>query len=341
MPEKFDSQSEILPPLLYQDAWDQLLNEEDGTFKNTLEQLVDVTKDLAADQSADLAWLQDDATIKRRWQHAIAVSGCLGNDMVIRVSKRDEKPDPAEQLRGSLEVVQTALDRYGWVTPGLSFKFVEDGFQWLEKEGRQIEAHMFDVVDLRDMDEPVQLLDANDFEGFKTLSNDEIEDLRLQINERVMHKRFGSGANYSHNLPNGWCAFSDARTFRSFQTRLRFGTPDVELEYDEIATYVTELVAYRKQQNPEYGEFPITPKLSKAQDNHLYYIFNYLFQMRNITEQPYFDSYSLTQTIGSTRQMAKKLVAAEVLMEDDNDYGLTQPFFDYWLANHPSVSGEE
>jgi hypothetical protein len=310
--------------------------EQDETRMAQLGKLIADTQELTKDLHGAPAWVHDTQAVELRWRHATEVCAHIHDSA-------QGGPAPGERLRDGFDHMTRTIEKLGWQTPGIAFMFTN-------YEGSPGRA---DRIDLRDMNEPDSFVNMS-FEEFKAYSDEQVEALRQKLIGRIASNyNIASGRGGKHG---DYCLFTlpgtsdnqeqdDSYRFGDYSKWRRYGKPDKEVPYEDIVDYCQDLLDARRVRNPEYGAVPDSfNSLTGPQKEHVSYIFDYLWQSRNLDEQPLFDDYSLQETMGSTFAMAEKLAAKgvlDIILRSDNGKParlmLTESYSNLWFARHPAL----
>lgn len=200
------------------------------------------------------------------------------------------------------------------------------------------DASKFDILDLRDMEEPVSLMP--DFESFRAMSDEAVGQLRNELNAQSSRQTYGSGLNYE--VPHSWQELSDAITFNDFRKWRRYGRPDTEMSHQELRIRLQDTLANHLKRDPGYNKVPddftaFPPSAKAAASGVLRYLFD------TDCEAPFVDTYSLYNTIGLSDGQVQELLEKDVLVPyggyigpDGNRYGtfvLSDRYITYWWTH--------
>jgi len=323
------------PNVYLASAWEEQLQDEEfaARFMNLLE--------ATRTHTTDHELVKAPEELQQRWQRAVVVAGKYSGVVAWREQVSDQ-----EFLNRALKRTHESIEQYGWETPGLGFKVLTEGFSWIvDKEGIDaLQPHMFELVDLRDMEEPKPLMTMN-LEAFLRMTSDEVEALRTQINNNLDREFYGS-RGITSQIPAHDAYIEDAFVYRDYQKWRRYGVPDREIDSAELYSRIKEGIALEKQQNPAYGSLPESYKdFDEEMKEVVSRLIYYFDDMRDAaTEAPELDTYSLYNTCDLTVEQVDKLVASAVLVaggefrgpggKQYQRYALTRPYEDFWFVRH-------
>jgi hypothetical protein len=114
------------------------------------------------------------------------------------------------------------------------------------------------------------------FSEFRALSDDDEAELCARVAEAGIEQelaRIGSG-----ELDEGWFQESAERQLLvQWRYYRKYGVPDREVTDQDIEEYVEELFAYRREQDPSYGEHPKGyERLSHQQRKNFGFVVGYM-----------------------------------------------------------------
>jgi len=158
----------VAPSALYPDAWHGLFKGELPDHLNVFSALVRLTT--ALEPTGKTTWIRNEQNVARRWQHVIEG---LGNTALRYNHPSFEgiyHEDGAEIVRTTLEYIPDHIEVQGMGKPGLAISFDK-------RPGDPLP----EVLDLRDMHEPVKVLDDMSFETFQALTDKQRLDMRREI----------------------------------------------------------------------------------------------------------------------------------------------------------------
>jgi hypothetical protein len=314
----------IAPSLILQDGWKELYADPENEHLKFLDRMAMRSMLLAVRVEGAEDWGRDNEAIRLRWQHAAENAAVIVHRNIERDIPGASEADHLRYAIGSIEIstnTRPVTETRGWEIPGISFRLSRN------KEGAP------DIIDLRDMDEPVSRMPA-EYESFKELTDEEVDALR----ERIFWDRgMPYGSYHVGACPVGTGRnqrIQDMSTFWAWSSWRRFGVPDSSqiLNDEELEAEIINLVDSRIAADPEYGKLPKDyTGLTSAQRQHVDRIYRYMIDFNDLTDQPSFDQSMLLNSVGTSTRMSDTLTDKGVLERNGRFFTLAKPYLDLWL----------
>jgi hypothetical protein len=184
------------------------------------------------------------------------------------------------------------------------------------------------------------------FTEFKTLTDEQVRDVAKEMHDRhdeVLRAQVADPEWMSGQKPSSqgsWDNLAETFQFTQFSSWRRHGVPDRNVSREDLRGYMSDLVAARKQADPNYGK--LQPEqyedLPETVDRAIEGVFDYFYHMRAPFEYPYIDVYSLGSTLGIEAPVVAELTNRNVLREIGNQamvgvtYILAEPYQSHWFV---------